>query len=337
MGIPGLLPMIKEHLVYTEVSSLKGATVGVDGYSWLYKAASTYAVDLYTSPESEAVVRKYTQFCIRKCKALQSNGIRLYFVFDGEEHPMKAETSRKRREKKEEVRAKIEQLLKRGKKKEAQALMGRCVKVGRSMVDRLVEELDILGIPHVTAPYEADPQLAYLEREGHIDYITTEDSDLIVYGAKRVLFKLVETQGADLFDREKILQSSAESIKHLLEHTKEIVALSGCDYTEGIRKIGLLTSHRLMMIHRTVEACIDHLSKKSFETDGHLEACKRVVRTFCHHVVMDPVTKERRYLLDLEDSQEESNASALEDMSFVGVLSDPREKAQELLQTPSVV
>ena len=39
-------------------------------------------------------------------------------------------------------------------------------------------------------PYEADPQLAYLERAGLVDAILTEDSDLLVFGCQNVLFKL---------------------------------------------------------------------------------------------------------------------------------------------------
>jgi exonuclease-1 len=36
------------------------------------------------------------------------------------------------------------------------------------------------------APYEADAQLYYLEREGYVDGIITEDSDLLVFGCKQV-------------------------------------------------------------------------------------------------------------------------------------------------------
>jgi hypothetical protein len=36
------------------------------------------------------------------------------------------------------------------------------------------------------APYEADAQLAYLERTGKISLIISEDSDLIAFGCKRV-------------------------------------------------------------------------------------------------------------------------------------------------------
>lgn len=42
----------------------------------------------------------------------------------------------------------------------------------------------------MVAPYEADAQMAYLERVGIVQGIVTEDSDLLVFGCKRVIFKL---------------------------------------------------------------------------------------------------------------------------------------------------
>ena len=42
----------------------------------------------------------------------------------------------------------------------------------------------------IVAPYEADAQLGYLSKINYIDGVITEDSDLLVFGAKNVLLKL---------------------------------------------------------------------------------------------------------------------------------------------------
>jgi len=42
------------------------------------------------------------------------------------------------------------------------------------------------NIDYVVAPYEADAQLCFLEREGYVDGIITEDSDLLVFGCQQV-------------------------------------------------------------------------------------------------------------------------------------------------------
>lgn len=39
---------------------------------------------------------------------------------------------------------------------------------------------------YVVAPYEADAQMAFMEREGLVDGIITEDSDMLVFGCRNV-------------------------------------------------------------------------------------------------------------------------------------------------------
>jgi exonuclease-1 len=58
------------------------------------------------------------------------------------------------------------------------------------MAYQLIKALRAEGVSYIVAPYEADAQMAYLEREGIVDGIITEDSDLVVFGCKNLLFKL---------------------------------------------------------------------------------------------------------------------------------------------------
>ena len=50
------------------------------------------------------------------------------------------------------------------------------------------------GIEFLLAPFEADPQLAFLASldvaKGGVAAVITEDSDLVAYGCPRTLFKL---------------------------------------------------------------------------------------------------------------------------------------------------
>jgi len=47
-----------------------------------------------------------------------------------------------------------------------------------------------MNIEYYVAPYEADAQLVYLLKIKKADVIITEDSDLIIYGASRICYKL---------------------------------------------------------------------------------------------------------------------------------------------------
>lgn len=64
------------------------------------------------------------------------------------------------------------------------------IDVSPDIAYKLIEELESRNIDFIVAPYEADAQLAYLSRTGIVDIIITEDSDLLAFGAKRVLYKI---------------------------------------------------------------------------------------------------------------------------------------------------
>ena len=48
------------------------------------------------------------------------------------------------------------------------------------------QECRSVGVECIVAPYEADSQLAYLSKEGIVDLVITEDSDLLVFGCEKV-------------------------------------------------------------------------------------------------------------------------------------------------------
>lgn len=42
----------------------------------------------------------------------------------------------------------------------------------------------------IVAPFEADPQLVYLNKTGYVDAIITVDSDIMTYGGKTIMYSL---------------------------------------------------------------------------------------------------------------------------------------------------
>ena len=58
----------------------------------------------------------------------------------------------------------------------------------------------------IVAPYEADVQLAYLSINGRVDAVVTEDSDLVVYGAKRIFLKMDKHGAGQLFCQSSLVR-----------------------------------------------------------------------------------------------------------------------------------
>lgn len=110
------------------------------------------------------------------------------------------------------------------------------------------------NIDYVVAPYEADAQLAYLEKQGIIDAILTEDSDLLVFGCKCILLKLDQYGECIEIKREKFPQVKEIDLSGWSDENFRCMAiLSGCDYLDGVPGIGLKTAYRLLKKHKTID------------------------------------------------------------------------------------
>ena len=89
---------------------------------------------------------------------------------------------------------------------------------------------------YCVAPYEADPQLAFMVASGLADFAVTEDSDLIAYCCPSKVFKLnLRGECQTVY-----LTSVIKSLSISKEQLTDMGILSGCDYCKlagvGINK-----------------------------------------------------------------------------------------------------
>ena len=60
------------------------------------------------------------------------------------------------------------------------------VKINEEVIMEFVKQARIWGIPVLVACSEADAQLVALYRQGHIDFIVSEDMDFVIQGCDMV-------------------------------------------------------------------------------------------------------------------------------------------------------
>ena len=61
-------------------------------------------------------------------------------------------------------------------------MLTRTIRVTQDIICEALTVLRLKNIEYLVAPYETDSQLSKLWVDGHVDYVITEDSDLILYG-----------------------------------------------------------------------------------------------------------------------------------------------------------
>jgi len=72
--------------------------------------------------------------------------------------------------------------------------------VNTDIMGLLFDVLTYLKIEYIIAPYEADSQIAYMIKNNLCDTVISEDSDLLVYKCKSVIYKLDSTGNCSHID-----------------------------------------------------------------------------------------------------------------------------------------
>jgi exonuclease-1 len=125
-----------------------------------------------------------------KLQLLLNYGVKPIIILDGCRLEMKSHTEADRRRNRKEAREKAEEYLRQGNCMMAQRKFTEAVNITPEMAFQLITILKQMNVEYYVAPYEADAQLAYLYLTGRVQAVITEDSDLLIFGVQRVLFKM---------------------------------------------------------------------------------------------------------------------------------------------------
>lgn len=303
MGIQGLIPLLEKSWRSVNVSEFSGCTVAIDAYCWLHRGVYTCAEKLARGEDCQ----EYVYYCMRFVSMLLAQNIKPILVFDGQHLPAKADTESKRRKLREQNRKKAAELMRLDKGKEASSLLRRSIDVTHKMALNLIKKCREINVDCIVAPYEADSQLAYLNLSGIAHMVITEDSDLLLFGCKRVLFKMDQNGTGILIEQEKIhLSMNIQPEQFSLDKFRYMCILSGCDYLPSIPGVGLIKARQF--ITRTSEPDIYKALSRlgSFMNikipPEYRDQFMDADRMFQYQPIFDPLSRRIIPLNDISDS-----------------------------------
>lgn len=138
-------------------------------------------------------------------------------------------------------------LLHEGKKTEALPHCRKAIDITHAMALQLIQVCRSMNVDCIVAPFEADGQLAYLSLHRIADYVITEDSDLMVFGCGKILYKLDLAGGCQLFDAAKLHLSMGCPVNmYTADRFRHMCILAGCDYIASLPGIGLHRARKFM-------------------------------------------------------------------------------------------
>ncbi|XP_035671409.1 exonuclease 1-like [Branchiostoma floridae] len=295
MGIQGLLPFLKDASTQVNVKMLAGYTVAVDAYCWIYRGAFACAMDLARGDKSDM----YVKFVLKYVNMLLSHGIKPVIVFDGCNLPSKQGVEDSRRERKQLYLQKGKQFLRDGNTAQARECFQKCINVTPQMAHEVMEACRALGVDCIVAPYEADAQLAYLNKCGIAQAVITEDSDLLAFGCDRVIFKLDLNGNGTMIEKHRLSQClKIKAQNFTFDKFRYMCILCGCDYLPSLHGIGPAKAAKLLSLTnqsdmtKVLRKIGSYLKSSIVAPTEYIEGFVKADNTFLYQLAFDPMKKE---------------------------------------------
>ncbi|KAJ1854198.1 hypothetical protein LPJ57_007440, partial [Coemansia sp. RSA 486] len=197
----------------------------------------------------------------------------------------------------------------------------RSIEVTPEMAKEVIKELEKEGFDYLVAPFEADAQLAYLESKGLISAAISEDSDLIVFGCKNIIFKLDQYGQATIFDQKLMDQVRAVDVSGWSQQKlRHMCILSGCDYIASVPGVGLKKAHRYVARSPSLLMAVELMRVDRLQVpDDYEEQVTKAELTFMYQRVYDPVNKRLDHVGMLGN-----DAPDTKEMLFLGDMHEPK-------------
>lgn len=253
MGIKGLQKIISENtndcIIERDISFYRGKIIAVDASLVLYKfiiAIRNSGCD-YINREGYTSSHIYALFI--KTLNFLKYGIKPIYVFDGKPPSLKKKILNNRKKIKLNAKVKYENANNNNDKIK---YFKKIVELKKHHIDECKELLNILKIPFIVAPGEADAQCAILAKTGKVWGVFTEDMDILTFGSPRIMKNISSSN-------KKVIEIDLDRITNKLgisyDQFIDLCILLGCDYCNTIS--GFSKSDALSVIKEN--DCLDEI------------------------------------------------------------------------------
>jgi len=254
MGIKNLMELIKKYapnsIKYKKICDYKNTKIGIDINLLIYKMIYAIRLNGYDIKNGNIIITHIHTF-LQKIRGFIKYNIKPIFVFDGEMPVFKKDTIKERNIIGKNLQDKYNNAVTDKDKKKYYYMKS---KITDKEIDDIITLINIFGYPIIFSPYEADCQLAYLQKQGLIDYVASDDMDLLIFGSNMILknFTVSDKKYICEINLENILEELGISYKQFIE----TAMLMGCDYCR--RLFGPIKSYKLIKEYGSIKNLIKH-------------------------------------------------------------------------------
>jgi len=250
------------------LASLRGRTLAVDAAIQLYQFLSILRLKDGSPLQDRAghVTSHLSGLLFRTVGLIAEHGVRFVFVFDGAPPELKRREIERRREVKRKAAADYQAALEAGDTAKAWSKLVQTTRLTSEMIADAQRLLDLLGIPWVEAPGEAEAQAAYMAANGDCWAAESKDFDTLLFGTPR-LARFVGISGREFLPSQGAFRKVEPEVIDLAVMLKDLsltreqlvdaALLIGTDFNDGIKGIGPKTAVKLLRQHGNLEGLPD--------------------------------------------------------------------------------
>ncbi|KAF8886202.1 PIN domain-like protein [Infundibulicybe gibba] len=264
MGIKGLTGLLSQHapaaIKEHDIKTLFGRKVAIDASMSIYQfliAVRQKDGEMLTNDAGETTSH-LMGFFYRTIRIVE-NGIKPAYVFDGKPPELKKGVLSKRFEKRQEAKEEGEEAKETGTVEEMDKFSRRTVKVTREHNEECRRLLQLMGIPVVVAPSEAEAQCAELARGGKVYAAGSEDMDTLTFSAPILFRHLTFSEAKKQPISEINLAAALSGLNMDMSQFIDLCILLGCDYLEPIKGVGPKSALKLIREHKGLKGVVAHL------------------------------------------------------------------------------
>uniref|UniRef100_A0A915PIH5 Exonuclease 1 n=1 Tax=Setaria digitata TaxID=48799 RepID=A0A915PIH5_9BILA len=338
MGIHNLLPFVKNACRQGNISEFANQSIAVDVSCLLHRGLIGCADKVAHGFETDF----YIHYVMKYVKSLLAIGCHVILVFDGQTLPAKKETNSSRRERRDFHKQRGDLLMSEGRATEAYSCFKRSASLTTKVIESAIQAFRHLNmVDIIVAPYESDAQLTFLTKTKMAQAVVTEDSDLIVFGCERIIFKMDPTGPCVIFEQSLLPKCLCRALAENFDFDKfrRICILSGCDYLQaGLPGVGLNKAAVFFAkttdknLYQVLPRLPRYLNKNSLKvTKQFIADFIRAENTFLYQIVFDPSERRQRPLNEYPVNQQSSendndflpDSQGNDDFSYAGSIQPP--------------
>lgn len=231
MGIKNFYKFVEKYapqsIILTKISDYENSVIGIDFNLMIYKLIYSIRKNGYDIKNNDINVT-HIHALILKLLNFREYNINSVFVFDGKAPNIKANVLNKRKIMWEKLNEKYQ-------KAETEELKKKYYYVKSDITNQELKDckelISIFGYNIIDSPEEADAQLAEMSKTNIINYIASDDTDILLFGGDVLL------KNFSVSKNKKIIQINLDILKNILGFSqKDLIKLGvllGSDYCDN--------------------------------------------------------------------------------------------------------